>query len=172
MNLLGFSLPVRVIRGARMWTAESRARYERRAARYPSDLTDVEWALVEPHLPPPRVGRRYPAADRREVLNGILYVLTTGCQWRQLPKDFPSKSTVHDYFIEWDGNGTLTRIHHALYAEARKLEGRAAEPSLAIVDSQSVKSAEKGGRILIPPDTMRARRSKARSVTPPSIRSA
>jgi transposase len=154
-----------------MWTAENRARYERRSARYPSDLTDEEWALVEPHLPPPRVGRRFPAADRREVLNGILYVLTTGCQWRQLPKDFPSKSTVHDYFIEWDGNGTLTRIHHALYAEARTLEGRAAEPTLAIVDSQSVKSAEKGGQISIPRGTMRARKSRARSATPLSIRS-
>lgn len=77
-----------------MWTAENRARYERKG-RYPSDVLDEEWALVEPHLPPQR------NACRREILNAILYVLTTGCQWRALPKDFPPKSTVHDYFVEW-----------------------------------------------------------------------
>jgi transposase len=155
-----------------MWTAQNRRSYERDARRYPSDLTDEEWTLVEPHLPPARQGRRHPAADRRRVLDAILYVLTTGCQWRQLPKDLPSKSTVHDYFVEWHGDGTLTRIHHALHATARTLAGRDAPPTLAIVDSQSVKAAEKGGEILIRPDMTRARRSKARSGTRPSIRSA
>src|SRR5436190_11833885 len=91
-----------------MWTAESRNNYERSAARYPSDVTDGEWALIEPHLPPER------NRSRREILNAILYVLTTGCQWRQLPKDLPPKSTVHDYFVEWQCDGTLLRIHHAL----------------------------------------------------------
>lgn len=84
-----------------MWTAENRCRYERKGQRYPSDVTDEEWALVEPQLPPER------RVDRREVLNAILYVLTTGCQWKQLPKDFPPKSTVHDYFVEWHCEGVL-----------------------------------------------------------------
>ena len=158
--------------GAAMWTAKSRARYERRTGRYPSDLTDEEWCLVEPHLPPARQGRRHPASDRRRVLDAILYVLTTGCQWRQLPKDFPAKSTVHDYFMDWHCDGTLTRIHHALYAEVRVLEGKAPVPTTAIVDSQSVRSAEKGGPRSTPQATMRARKSRARSATPPSIRSA
>lgn len=155
-----------------MWTSENRARYERKTAGYPSDLTDEEWALIEPHLPPPRRGRRHPGAERRRVLDAILYVLTTGCQWRQLPKDLPAKSTVHDYFVEWDGDGTLARIHHALYAEARLLAGKAPTPTTAIVDSQSVKGAEKGGRTLIPAGTTRARKRRAGSVMLQSIRSA
>src|ERR1700752_2020344 len=122
-----------------MWTAESRGRYDRKGQRYPSDLTDEEWGLVEPYLPPAR--RR----DRREILDAILYVLATGCQWRALPKDFPPKSTVHDYFVDWHCDGTLTRIHRALYAKARELAGKAPTATTAIVDSQSVKSAEKGG---------------------------
>jgi transposase len=148
-----------------MWTSEARARYERHG-RYPSDLSDEEWALVEPHLPPAR------RVNRREVLNAVLYVLTTGCQWRALPRDFPAKSTVHDYFVEWHCDGTLTRIHHALYTQARELAGRNPTATTVIVDSQSVKSAEKGGSKSIPLATMRARKSKARSVTLPSIRSA
>ena len=122
-----------------MWTAENRSNYERSAARYPSDVTDDEWALIEPHLPPER------NRSRREILNAILYVLTTGCQWRQLPKDLPPKSTVHDYFVEWQCDGTLLRIHHALYMQARELAGKEASPTTTIVDSQSVKGAEKGG---------------------------
>ena len=123
-----------------MWTAENRGRYERRGLRYPSDLTDEEWALIEPHLGPRR------RVDRREVLNAILYVLTTGCQWRQLPKDFPPKSTVHDYFVEWHCDGTLTRIHHALYSEARELAGKKATATTAIVDSQSIKRLKSGAQ--------------------------
>lgn len=149
-----------------MWTKENRSKYERKGQRYPSDTTDEEWALVEAHLPDAR------KVDRRSVLDAILYVLTTGCQWRQLPKDFPPKSTVHDYFVEWLSDGTLTRIHHALYAEARVLAGKAPTPTTTIVDSQSVKSAEKGGCRSIRQGTMRARKSRARSVTLPSIRSA
>lgn len=147
-----------------MWTDETRARYERKGLRYPSDTTDEEWALVEPHLPPER------RVDRRNVLDAILYVLTTGCQWRQLPKDFPPKSTVHDYFVEWLCDGVLTRIHHALYVEARELAGKEASPTTAIVDSQSVKSAEKGGPRSIRPATMLPRKSRARSATRPSTR--
>jgi transposase len=158
---------VRVIReGAKMWTAKNRARYERKGLRYESDLTDEEFALIEPFLPPER------SVSRRSLVNGILYVLTTGCQWRQLPKDFPPKSTTHDYFVELQCTGVLKQIHNALYAEVRVLEGRAATPTLAIVDSQSVKSAEKGGRKLIRLDMTRARKSRAKNAIPPSIRSA
>ena len=149
-----------------MWTDENRARYDRKGLRYPSDLTDEEWALVEPLLPPER------KVSRRAVLDAILYVLTTGCQWRQLPKDLPPKSTVHDYLIDWQSDGTLARIHLALYTKARELAGRSPQPTLAIADSQSVKSAEKGGNTLIRLDLMRARKSRARSVTPRSMSSA
>ena len=147
-----------------MWTTKNRARYERKGLRYESDLTDEEYVLIEPFLPPER------NVSRRSLINGILYVLTTGCQWRQLPKDFPPKSTTHDYFVELQCTGVLKQIHHALHAEVRLLEGRAAAPTLAIVDSQSVKSAEKGGARLIRLDMTRARKSRAKSATRPSIR--
>lgn len=149
--------------GTDMWTAENRARYVRNG-RYPSDVTDEEWALIEPHLPPER------KVPRRPILNAVLYVLTTGCQWRQLPKDLPPKSTVHDYLIDWQSDGTLARIHHALYTETRRLEERNPTPSLAIVDSQSVKGAEKGGPGSTPTATMRARKSRGRSAISLSTR--
>lgn len=152
-----------------MWTTENRAKYNRKTSRYPSDLTDGEWALVEPEMPPPPTGR---VDRRRELLNAILYVLTTGCQWRALPKDFPPKSTVHDYFLRLHCDGDLACIHHTLYAGCREQAERTASPTLAIVDSQSVKAAEKGGRALIRSATTRAKRSRVRSVTQPSIRSA
>lgn len=155
-----------------MWTSENRATYDHRTKRYPSDLTDEEWALVEPHLPPPTKGRRHPALDRREVMNAILYVLTTGCQWRQLPRDFPSKTAVHKYLIGLQYDGVLTRIHDALYGKVREDAGKASTPTLSIVDSQSVKSAEKGGAKSIPSAMTRARKSRARNVTSASIRSA
>jgi transposase len=148
-----------------MWTKKNRRRYERRGLRYESDLTDEEYALIEQFLPPER------SISRRSLVNGILYILTTGCQWRQLPKDFPPKSTTHDYFVELHCTGVLTKIHHALYATVRELEGKEATPTLAIVDSQTVKSAEKGGQRLIRPDMTRARKSRARNDTRPSIRS-
>ena len=148
-----------------MWTPESRLRYERQG-RYPSDTTDAEWALIEPFLP---AERRVP---RRPLLDAIFYLLSTGCQWRALPKDFPAKSTVHDYFVAWHCDGILARIHHALYVQARELEDKAASASLAIVDSQSVKGAEKGGLGSMPPAMMPAKRSKARSAISRSIRSA
>jgi len=103
--------------------------------------------------------------DVREVMNGVMYVLSTGCQWRALPKDLPPKSTVHDYLILWSCDGTLDRIHHALYVERRAQACREARPTAAIIDSQSVKSAEKGGPASIRLAMMRARRSRARSAT-------
>ena len=93
------------------------------------------------------------------------------CPWRQLPKDFPPKSTVHDYFVEWQCEGTLLRIHYALYTQALELAGKEASPTTAIVDSQSVRGAEKGGPQPIPWAMMRQRKSKARSGMRRSIRS-
>lgn len=149
-----------------MWTVENRPRYERQGLRYPSDLTDEEWSLVEPLLPPER------KVDRRALLNGILYVLTTGCQWRMIPKDFPPRSTVHYYFVEWHCDGTLARIHLELYTKCRELSGRQPSPTLTIVDSQSVKAAEKGGNTLIRLDMTQARKSKGRNAMRRSISSA
>ena len=96
-------------------------------------------------------------------MNGVMYVLSTGCQWRYLPKDFPPKSTVHGYFVCWHCDGVLDRIHHALYVECREQAQREASPTAAIIDSQSVKSAEKGGPASIRMAMTRARRSRARS---------
>jgi len=151
-----------------MWTDESRKRHDRSklGLRYPSDLTDEEYALIEPHLLPSR------KHSTRNLLDGVLYVLTTGCQWDQLPKDFPPKSTTHDYFVKLHAWGILKTIHHLLYASVREQMGKAAEPTLAIVDSQSVESAEKGGHTLIQlSGMMQARKSKARNVMLPSTRS-
>src|SRR5512146_2873304 len=127
-----------------MWTKESRARYDRSALRYPSDLTDGEWAILAPLIPPAKRGGRPRAVDIRAVVGGLLYVLETGCPWRHLPKDFPPKSTVHSYFELWAWDGTLASIHDTLYVAVREREGREASPSAAILDSQSAKSTERG----------------------------
>ena len=148
-----------------MWTKKNRGRYDRSRLRYPSDLTDEEWALVEPLIAPAKRGGNKRTVDVREVINGLMYVLGTGCQWRAIPKDLPPRSTVHDYFDLWAWDGTLDRIHHALYVECREQDEREASPSAAIIDSQSVKSAEKGGPASIRMAMMRARRSRARSAT-------
>ncbi len=152
-----------------MWTTQNRARYDRSKLRYPSDLTDEEWNLVAPLIPPgkPRGDKR--TVNLREIVNGLMYVLSTGCQWRAIPKDLPPKSTVYDYFDLWTYDGTLDRVHHALYQQCREQEQREASPTAAIIDSQSVKSAEKGGAASIRRDTMQARRSRARSGTFSSI---
>jgi transposase len=106
----------------------------------------------------------------REVMNGVMYVLSTGCQWRYVPKDLPPKSTVHDYLTRWNYDGTIERVHHALCVKCRETAGREASPTACVIDSQSVKSAEKGGPGSIRPGTMRARRSPARSGISWSIR--
>ena len=146
-----------------MWTNENRARYDRSKLRYPSDVTDEEWKLIEPMIPPGKHGGDKRTVVMREVVNGLMYILSTGCQWRAIPKDLPPKSTVYDYFDLWTYDGTLDRIHHALYERCRENEQREASPTAAIIDSQSVKSAEKGGPASIRTATMRARRSRARS---------
>lgn len=146
-----------------MWTSENRGRYDRSQLRYPSDLTDEEWAHVEPLIPSAKRGGNKRHVNVREVVNGLMYVLSTGCQWRAIPKDLPPRSTVYDYFDLWSWDGTLDRIHHALYVKCREAVSREASPTACIIDSQSVKSAEKGGLRLIGQDMMRARKSRARN---------
>ena len=146
-----------------MWTSENRAQYKRDHLRYPGDLTDEEWAHVEPLIPPAKRGGRKREAKMREVLNGVMYVPGTGCQWRYIPKDLPPKSTVYRYFCGWGWSGALDRIHDALFETCRALAEREASPTAAIIDSQSVKSAEKGGSRSIRMGSTRARTSRARS---------
>src|SRR6266545_2547388 len=95
-----------------MWTTKNRGRYDRSQLRYPSDLTDDEWARIEPLISPAKRGGNRRHVDVREVMNGVMYVLSTGCQWRAIPKDLPPRSTVFHYFDLWSWDGTLDRIHH------------------------------------------------------------
>ena len=109
-----------------MWTSKNRVRYDRSKLRYPSDLTDDEWLLVEPLIPPGKTGGGKRTVIMREVVNGLMYILSTGCQWRAIPKDLPPKSSVYDYFDLWAYDGTLARIHHALYERCREQAQREA----------------------------------------------
>jgi transposase len=152
-----------------MWTKANRGKYNRDGLRYPSDLTDAEWVLVEPLIPPAKRGGRKREVDVREVVNGLLYVLSTGCQWRAVPKDLPPKSTLFSYFDLWNWDGTLGRIHQELYVKCREAMGREASPTAAIIDSQSVKGAEKGGVASTRAGMMRGKKSKARNVISSSI---
>jgi transposase len=128
--------------------------------------------LVAPLIPPAKRGGNKRTVDVRAIVNGLMYILGTGCQWRDIPKDLPPRSTIHDYLNRWDYDGTLQRIHHALYGQCREQAGREASPTAAVIDSQSVKSAEKGGPVLTRTAMMRARRSRARSGISSSIRRA
>ena len=148
-----------------MWTNENRARYDRSHLRYASDLSDEEWAEIEPQIPAAKRGGNKRTVNIREVLNGMMYILSTGCQWHAMPKDLPPKSTVHDYFDRWRYDRTLESIHHTLYVKCREQMGREASPTAAVIDSQSVKSAEKGGPASTRTAMMPARRSRARSAT-------
>jgi transposase len=127
---------------------------------YPSDLTDPEWAMLEPLLGPAPTGRgRRPTVARREIVNAILYVLRTGCQWRHVPHDLPNWNTVYWYFARWLNDGTWERVNDELRRRVRVQAGRDPEPSAAIMDSQSVKTTEKGGTAA----TTLARKSRAES---------
>jgi transposase len=146
-----------------MWTEENRERYDRSHLRYESDLTDLEWAEVGPLIPPAKRGGNKRSVDIRQVVNGVMYILSTGCQWRAIPKDLPPRSTVYGYLERWTYDGTLEKIHHALFVKCREQAGREASPTAAVIDAQSVKSAEKGGPRSTRMAMMRARRSRARS---------
>ena len=112
-----------------MWTDDHRETHKPRSSRYPSDISDEEWAIIEPMLPPPRTGGRRRVTDMREVFNAIRYVNRTGCQWRQLPKNFPPHTTVYRYFWEWCRYGVINHIHQALLSNAaRPATGSAIRP--------------------------------------------
>src|SRR3954470_17726912 len=145
-----------------MWTIENRARYDRSKLRYPSDVTDEEWSHVEPLIRPGKRGGNKRTVNVREVVNGLMYILSTGCQWRAIPKDLPPRSTVYDYFELWSWDGTLDRIHDTLYVKCREQAARDASPTVAIIDSQSVKSAEKGGASIDPPGYDAGKRIKGK----------
>jgi len=121
---------------------------------YPTDLTDAERHILEPFVPSVKFGGRSADHARREIVNAILYALRTGCQWRMLPHDLPPWKTVYTYFRSWRIDGTWKRIHEGLRLKVRRGAGRHPQASAAILDSQSVKTTEKGGRAV----TMRARR--------------
>lgn len=145
------------------WTAEHRRAADRRGLRYPSDLTNAEWAHVAGLIRPTKRGGRRRSVDVREVLNGVFYVHSSSCQCSALPKDLPSKSMVWDYFSlrEWDG--AIERIHHALYVAVREQIGREASPTAAIIDSQTWKGAQKGAPRSTRPATTRARKQTNRA---------
>ena len=128
---------------------------------YPSDLTDAQWRLIERRIPPAEPGGRRRTVNMRKVVNGILYLVRTGCSWRQLPHDLPPWGTVHYYYRRFRLDGTWQKVHDALREKVRRAEGRKKSPSAAIVDSQSVKTTEKGGRGAM----TRARRSTGASAT-------
>jgi transposase len=128
-----------------MWTEQHRKTYARVGGRYPSDMTDAEWALLEPLIPPAKPGGRPRETDMREAINAILYLLRTGCPWRYLPRDgFPPRSTVYNIFRNFQKDGVWDAIWDKLRMELREDMERDASPTAAILDSQSVKSAEKG----------------------------
>jgi len=135
---------------------------------YPSDLADEQWSIMEPMIPPAEPGGRHREVDMREVFNGILYLNRTGCSWRQLPHDLPPWGTVHYYYRRFRLDGTWQRIHDKLREKVRRKSGRKPTPSAAVIDSQSVKTAGKGGIAA----TTRARKSREESGILLSTRSA
>src|ERR1700690_2177209 len=115
-------------------------------ARYPSDLTDKQWALIAHHIPAAKTGGRPRTTDPREIVNARFYLLRTGCSWRSLPHDFPKWQLVYAYFRQWEQNGLWQALNDRLREQVRQQAGREAQPSAAIIDSQSVKTTAKGGR--------------------------
>ena len=127
------------------WTEITRAQYRRDDLEYASDLRDAEWKLIAPLMPErKRLGRRR-QVDLRRIVEAILYIVTTGCQWRQLPRHFPPFTTVQGYFYRWIREGRWEAMNHILVILSREQDGREASPTVGIIDSQSVKTAENGG---------------------------
>ena len=127
-----------------MWTPATRRQHCRDGLRYETDVTDAEWALIEPLMPVSRARGR-PRTDLREVLNAIFYVLRGGVSWRLLPSDLPPRSTVFGWFSQWRDIGLFETINHLLVMADRERIGREASPSAVVLDSQSVKTTESGG---------------------------
>src|ERR1700733_7572872 len=143
-----------------MWTTENRPRYNRDKLRYPSDLTNEEWGHVEHLIPPAKRGGRRREVDEREVVNGLLYVLSTGCQWRYIPRDLPPRSTLFDYFQRWEYDGTLLRIHSIRSAASWSIGKRVSNSKFRFrgyfrrfgsvfrwVECRTVETSGQGGRI-------------------------
>ena len=129
-----------------MWTDEHRNTYRRAGPGFPSNLTDAEWSVLKPLIPDATPGGRPRQTDMRSAMNAILYLLRTGCPWRYLPRDdFPPRSTVYNIFRKFQADGTWASIWDQIYPMLREREGREGSPSAGIIDSQTIKSAEKGG---------------------------
>ncbi len=108
-------------------------------------MTGDEREILRPLIPPAKHGGRPRSVDMREIVNGLLYFLSTGCQWRHIPKDLPPRSTLNGYLQQFDWDGTLLRINHSLYVQCREQAGREASPTAAVIDSQAQKALKKGG---------------------------
>ncbi len=133
-----------------MWTEITRPKYERKGLGYSSDLSDPEWAMIEPRLPQRNRLGRPPKTELRRVVNALLYMVRTGCQWRQLPREFPPYTTVQHYFYAWRDSGVLERINFELLLQAREAAGREPSPSAGVIDSTArLANAldQQGGRV-------------------------